>query len=119
MDEFRERIARIFSFIRSWCDFGLLLVHAAIAIPIVIVVFIILLALPIAYVVFAIQQPLLLALYLFAVFGGVLAYVCLRSKTVGDEEDPHKGRPIISEDKASRRSKSLINPDSKSIRRSK
>ncbi len=119
MDEFREIVARIFGFIKDWCEFGVLCVHTAIMIPVGIALFIILLVLPIAYLVFAAYQPLFLALYLFTVFGGVAAYMCLRSKTAGDEEDPHKGRPIISEEKAVRKSKSLINPDSKSTRRSK
>ena len=88
-------------------------------IPYGIAVFIVLLVLPIAYLVFAATQPLLVALYLFAVFGGVAAYMFFRPKTTGYEEDPHVGRPIISEERAVGRSKSRINPDSKSIRRSK
>ena len=119
MDEFREIVARIVGFIKGWCEFGVLLVHTAIMIPIAIAFFIVLLVLPIAYLIFAANQPMLLALYLLAVFGGVAAYMCFRPKTIGDEEDPHKGRAIISEGNAVRKSKSLINPDSKSMRRSK
>ena len=119
MDEFRERVARIFGFIERWCEFGVLLCYTALMIPMFIAVGIVLLVLPIVYLIFAVFQPLLLALYLLAVFGGVLAYMYFRNKPAGDEEDPHVGRPIISEGKAIGRSKSLINHNSKSIRRSK
>ena len=119
MDEFREIVARIFGFIKDWCEFGVLCVHTAIMIPVGIALFTILLVLPIAYLIFAAFQPLWLALYLFAVFGGVAAYMYLRPKTIGYEEDPHAGRAIISEERAVGRSKSRINPESKSIRRSK
>ncbi len=119
MDAFRECISRIFGFIKGWCEFGILLWYAALMIPIFIALGIVLLVLPIAYLLFATQQPLLVALYLLAVFGGVLAYMYFRNNTAGDEEDPHFGRPIISEESAVRKSKSRINSDSKSIRRSK
>ena len=119
MDEFRERVARIFAFIKGWCEFGILLWYTALMIPMFIAVGIVLLVLPIAYLIFAANQPLLVALYLLAVFGGVLAYMYFRNNTAGDEEDPHVGRPIISEESAVRKSKSRINSESKSIRRSK
>ena len=119
MEESQNPLERIVSLIKTWCEFGLLCVHAAIMIPFGIAIFIVLLVLPIAYLVFAANQPLLLALYLFAVFGGVAAYMYFRPRTTGYEEEPHAGRPIISEERAVGRSKSRINPDSKSIRRSK
>ena len=119
MDEIQGPLERIVILIKAWCEFGVLCVHAAIMIPFGIAMFIVLLVLPIAYLIFAAFQPLWLALYLFAVFGGVAAYMYLRPKTIGYEEDPHAGRAIISEERAVGRSKSRINPESKSIRRSK
>lgn len=116
MDEFRERIARIFGFIKVWCEFGLLLWYTALMIPVFICIGIGLLVLPIVYLIYAVHQPLLTALYLLAVVVVVLAYMYFRNNTTGDEEDPHVGRPIISEGTAVRKSKSLINPDSKSTK---
>lgn len=117
MDEFRERLTSVFKLIEGWFEFGRLLVLTALAIPMLIVFGIVFLVLPIAYLVIAVQQPILVALYLLAVFGGVAAYMLLRSNDSSDDDDPHQGRPMLSEEKAFRKSKSLIDHDSSSRHR--
>ncbi len=118
MDELREFLATIFRWLGKWCEFGVLLVQTAIAIPFMVIMGCILIILPIAYCIFATFQPTLLALYLFAVLGGVAFYMLTRNES-GDEEEPHKGRGIVSETKAIRRSKSLMNNGGKSLRKGK
>jgi membrane protein implicated in regulation of membrane protease activity len=96
VDGLREFLATILRWLRKWCEFGVLLVHTAIAIPILIVTVCILIILPIAYCIFATFQPTLLALYLFAVLGGVAFYMLTRNES-GDAVEPHNGRGIVSE----------------------
>lgn len=100
MDELQERMARIFSFIRNWCEFLLLLVLNALMTLILIIVWITLVVTPIVFLFVVSQQHGLFWLFLYAVFGGVAAYVYFRTNTAGDKGDPPKGRPINSQDQA-------------------
>jgi membrane protein implicated in regulation of membrane protease activity len=98
-------------------EFGFLCVYAAFMIPVYVFIFLILLVLPLIYIGFATQSTLPLALYLFAVLGCVAVYCIHKFSHEGDPDVPRQGRPMETEERAQRRSRSLISKSSNSDRR--
>ena len=117
METLRERLYFCLRLIYAWMEFGFLCVAAAFMIPVYTAIFFILLILPLVYIGFATQSTLPLALYLFAVLGGVAIYCIHKFFHAGAPYVPRQGRPMETEVRAERLSRSLISKSSNSGRR--
>ena len=117
METLKERLKFFLLLIWAWMEFGVLCVYAAFMIPIFVVIFVILLVLPLIYIGIATQSTLPLALYLFAVLVCVAVYCIHKFFHEGDPDVPRQGRPMETEARAERRSRSLINKSSNLGRR--
>lgn len=117
METLKERLTFYLRLIWAWMEFGFLCVYTAFMIPVFVVIFLILLVLPLIYIGFATQSTLPLALYLFAVMVCVAVYCIHKFFHESDPDVPRQGRPLETEERAERRSRSLISKSSNSGRR--
>ena len=97
----------------AWWKFAGLLFHVTIAIPYFTVLAIILTAIPVAYIYIAARVPVWAMVYMTAVFVGVGIYVLKHFNDVDTIEEPLDGRGVTSEEKAERRSRSIIRDSSR------
>lgn len=97
----------------AWWTFAGLLIHVTIAIPYFTVIAIVLTAIPVVYIYIAARVPWWAMMYMTAVFVGVGIYVMKHFNDVDTIEEPLDGRGVTSEEKAERRSRSIIRNSSR------
>jgi hypothetical protein len=108
MDEIRNAISRVYNAFVAWAEFGMLSLALMIVIPYALAIGVLLLLLPFILFFVGVGSPWPVAIYIFAIMAFVGVYCYRNYVSGGDPDAPISGRPIISQDRANRRSRSIM-----------
>lgn len=108
MEEIRKKIAQIYDALAAWMEFGILSAALLIFIPYALTIGVLLLLLPLFLIVLGLTSPWYGAIYIFVVMALVGAYCYRKYKSGGDPNSPIAGRPITTQERAVRRSRSIM-----------
>jgi membrane protein implicated in regulation of membrane protease activity len=115
MDEIRRVLAKIYNALVAWMEFGILWLAMLIVIPYAIAIGVFLIFLPIILLAVGLGSDWFVAIYIFAVMALVGTY-CYWKYVNGDTDTPIAGRSILPEERAIRKSRSIMR-NSRSRRR--
>lgn len=107
MDEIRRVLSKIYDAVVAWMEFGILWLAMLIVIPYAIAIASFLMVPPFILLVVGLASEWSVAIYIFAVMALVGTY-CYRKYVNGDSDSPIDGRSILSEDRAIRKSRSIM-----------
>ena len=113
MDEIRSAVSRIYDVLAAWAEFGLLSLAMLIVIPYAILIVFFLMLLPFILIGVGLTSLWYAAIYSFLVMALVGGYCYRKYVNGGDPESPIAGRSITSENRAIRRSRSIMRNSSK------